>query len=156
MTLVDFYQNLIVEAFYKFEPVWKVDPEYKQGVRWIKRNYPNQEQLQLTDLKDEAPLITYSMVLPESYLHTTIFEEIGNYRSQYKLTLFVLDRKLWLSVTLSTSNLQESIMGFIHQARSQLMNIVDCTIQHQNECITKTEHGKFNSHGEQTKGANSK
>ncbi len=129
MTLIDFYQKMIVEAFHKFEPVWRVDPEYEHGFRWIKRNYPNQEQLQLTELKDKAPLITYSIVLPESYLHTTIFEEIGNYRSQYKLTLVVLDRKLWLSATLSTSLLQESVMGFIHQARSQLMNIVDCTIQ---------------------------
>ena len=78
MTLIDFYQKMIVEAFHKFEPVWRVDPEYEHGFRWIKRNYPNQEQLRLTELKDKAPLITYSIVLPESYLRTTIFEEIGN------------------------------------------------------------------------------
>lgn len=145
MTLIDFYQNLIVDAFHKFEPVWRLDREYKHGIRWIKRNYPNQEQLQLTDLRDETPLITYSILLPESYLQTTIFEEIGNYRSQYKLTLFVLDRKVWLSATLSTSNLQESIMGFIHQARSQLMNIVDSTIQLQNDYVM-AGWDKVNSH----------
>jgi len=145
LTLIDFYQNLIVDAFHKFEPVWRLDREYKHGIRWIKRNYPNQEQLQLTDLRDETPLITYSILLPESYLQTTIFEEIGNYRSQYKLTLFVLDRKVWLSATLSTSNLQESIMGFIHQARSQLMNIVDSTIQLQNDYVM-AGWDKVNSH----------
>ena len=135
MTLIDFYRKLILEAFQKFEPVWKLDREYKQGFRWIKKNYPNQEQLQLADLKNEAPVLIYSIVLPETYLHTTIYEEIKNYRSQYGLTLAILDRKLWLNATISTSNLQESIMGFIHQVRSQLMNIVDCTIQLQNDSL---------------------
>lgn len=129
MTLLEFYRGLIVEAFQKFEPVWKQDGDYAQGYRWYKRNYPNREQLQITDLSGEAPVIMYSIVLPEQYLRTTICQEIKNYRSQYELTLVILGRELWLNAAVSTANLQESIMGFIHQARSQLMNIVDCTIQ---------------------------
>ena len=129
MTLIEFYEGLIVEAFQKFEPVWRRDVSYAQGVRWIKRNYPNREQLQLTDMNREAPVLTYTIVLPEPYMQTTIYEEIKSYRSQYELTLVIIGRELWLNATLSTACLQESVMGFIHQARSQLMNVVDCTIQ---------------------------
>ncbi|MFD0672319.1 hypothetical protein [Cohnella sp. GCM10027633] len=133
MTLIQFYKQLIIEAFQKFEPVWREDRRYEQGVRWIKRNYPNQEQLQITEMKHEPPVLMYSIVLPELYLQTTIYEEIKSYKSQYELTLAILDRKLWLNATVSTANLQDSIMGFIHQARGQLMNIIDCTIQLQED-----------------------
>ncbi|MFC5530373.1 hypothetical protein [Cohnella yongneupensis] len=133
MTLIEFYKNLIVEAFQKFEPVWQEDLKYGLGFRWIKRNYPQKEQFQITDLMSEPPVLMYSIVLPEPYLHTTIYEEIKNYKSQYELTLAILDRKLWLNATISTANLQDSIMGFINQARSQLMNIVDCTIALQDD-----------------------
>lgn len=129
MTLLEFYKGLTVEAFQKFEPVWREDGGYAQGFRWSKRNYPNREQLQITDLVGEEPVIMYSIVLPEPYMRTTICQEIRNYRSQYELTLVILGRELWLNAAVSTAKLQESIMGFIHQARSQLMNIVDCTIQ---------------------------
>lgn len=133
VTLIDFYKLLIHEAFDNFEPVWRLDTEYKQGFRWMKCNYPNQEQLLLTNRQHDTPVLIYSIVLPEPYKRTTIGNEIRRYASDYELSLAHWDGKLWLNATVSTENLHDSIMGFIHQARGQLMNIIDCTIELQEE-----------------------
>lgn len=142
MTLVEFYKQLVLEAFKNFEPVWQIDHTYELGYRWLKCDYPIQEQLQIMELHNEPPVLIYSFLLPESYLQTTIFEEIRRYDSEYALSLAILNNKLWLNASVSTEILHDSIMGFIHQARGQLMNIIDCTIQLQ-ENLSKCPINEF-------------
>jgi hypothetical protein len=40
-----------------------------------------------------------------------------------------MEGNIWLNTSISTDKLQESTMGYIHRARSELMNVIDCVIQ---------------------------
>ncbi|WEK53659.1 MAG: hypothetical protein P0Y55_13885 [Candidatus Cohnella colombiensis] len=128
MNLSHFYRQLFVDAMTKFEPVWEEDLDSLYGFRWTKNNYPNEEQFQITMSQGGDPVLMYSMILSEEYLKTTIYEQLKGFKSSFELSLVIVNKKLWLNVTVSTDYLEDSIMGFISMARSQLMNIIDCLI----------------------------
>jgi hypothetical protein len=129
LKLVQFYRELFLEAVREYEPVWKEEQDVMFGYRWHKNDYPLTEQFQITDAYPSSPVLMYSMVLPESYLQTTIYEEIKGNCSPFDLSIVILNRKLWLNAALHSDHLQSSLMGFLHQARGELMNILDCIIQ---------------------------
>jgi len=129
LKLMEFYRQLFLQAIHVYEPVWEEEPSVQFGYRWHKRNYPLLEQFEIKDTYPSNPILMYSLVLPEAYLETSIYEEIKYYPSRFDLSLFLLDRKLWLNAALPAGNLQDSIMGYINQARSDLMNILDNIIQ---------------------------
>jgi hypothetical protein len=131
--LIEFYKQRFLEAIDVFEPVWEEEETALFGYRWYKRNYPLTEQFQIKEMYPDNPVLTYSLVLPESYLETSIYEEIKRYPSQYDLSIVILNRKLWLNAATPTNKLQDSIMGFLNQARGELMNILDCLITIPNE-----------------------
>lgn len=112
----------------RFEPVWVPDPDFPHGYRWHKRNYPIAECFQIAEQGTEAPAVMCSIILPEHYMDTTLFEEARRYPSRYNLSIAVWNLQLWLMFSVSVEYLQDSIMGFINQARSEAMNIVDLAI----------------------------
>jgi hypothetical protein len=126
--LIQFYRQLFLEAINMYEPVWEEDA-VSFGYRWHKRNYPLREQFQIRDMDPEYPALMYSLILPEAYLETTIYEEIKRYPSKYELSIVILNRQVWLNATLQTDKLQDSLMGFLYQSRGELMNILDCIIR---------------------------
>ncbi|WP_239617832.1 hypothetical protein [Cohnella mopanensis] len=127
MKLIHFYRQLFVEAARAYEPVW--EEEAALGYRWHKRNYPLWEQFQIKDMDPDYPVLIYSLILPEAYLKTTIYEEIKRYPSKYELSIVILNRQIFLNATIQTDKLQDSLMGFLNQARGEFMNILDCIIQ---------------------------
>jgi len=126
--LIQFYRQLFMEATRVYEPVWE-EEAVPFGYRWHKRNYPLKEQFQIRDMEPDYPALMYSLILPESYLGTTIYEEIKRYPSKYELSIVILDRRIWLNATLQSDKLQDSLMGYLNQARGELTNILDCIIQ---------------------------
>jgi hypothetical protein len=130
--LIHFYKRLFDEAVRAYEPVWE-EEAVTYGYLWSKYNYPLQEQFQIKDMEPDYPTLMYSLVLPESYLGTTIYEEIKRYPSKYELSIVILNRQIWLNATLQTDKLQDSLMGFLNQARGELMNILDCLIRRSEE-----------------------
>ncbi|QMV41416.1 hypothetical protein [Cohnella cholangitidis] len=128
MKLIQFYRQLFLEATRVYEPVWE-EEAVVFGYRWHKRNYPLWEQFQIKDMEPDHPVLMYSLILPEAYLETTIYEEIKRYPSKYELSIVILNRQIFLNATLQTDKLQDSMMGFMHQARGELMNILDCIIR---------------------------
>jgi hypothetical protein len=127
--LLEFYRQLFLEAISVYEPVWEEDTSMQFGYRWHKKNYPLKEQFQINDMSPIHPVIIYSLVLPESYLGTTIYEEIKRYPSKFELSIVILNRQLWLNAALRTDKQQDSLMGYLNQARGELMNILDCIIR---------------------------
>jgi len=125
--LIEFYRQLFLEAVRAYEPVWE-EEAVPSGNRWRKSNYPFKEQFRINEMEGEYPLLTYSMVLPESYLETTIYEEIKRYRSRYELSIVLLNRRIWLNAVLRADKLEDSLMGFLNHARGELMNIIDCLV----------------------------
>lgn len=125
MRLSDFYKDLFEEAFCKFEPVWEADAPSPAEYRWSKANYPFREQFQIVHSEDGHPVLLFSFLLPEPYLDSTIFEEVKSYESSYGLSLIVMERTLRLVAKQPAENMRESILGFIHQARSEVMDILD-------------------------------
>jgi hypothetical protein len=128
LKLIEFYRRSFLEAVQIFEPVWKEEEDVLFGYRWSKHNYPLLEQFQITDMHPNHPVLMYTIVFPESYLDTTIYGEVKKYSSEFDLTIVIMNRKLWLNAAISTDKLQDSIMGFMNKARSELMNIMDCVI----------------------------
>ncbi|QTH41212.1 hypothetical protein J4772_27215 [Cohnella sp. LGH] len=128
MKLIEFYRQLFLETSAIFEPVWEGE-DIPFGYRWHKRNYPLPEQFQIRDMNTDHPALMYSLILPETYLGTTIYEEIKRYPSEYELSIVILNRQIWLNATLQTDKLQDSLMGFLHHSRGELMNVLDCIIR---------------------------
>lgn len=129
MRLLQFYRELFEEAVKAYEPVWEEEKGVMFGYRWQKNNYPLLEQFQITDAEPNHPVLMYSLVLSVSYLQTTIYEEVKQYSSPFDLSIIIINRNLWLNAGIQTDNLQSSMMGFLNHARSELMNILDCTIK---------------------------
>ena len=87
------------------------------------------EQFQITDVHPDQPVLMYTIVLPERYLDSTIYEEVKKYSSVFDFSIVIMNRKLWLNAAMSSEKLQDSLMGFMTQARDELMNILDCVMQ---------------------------
>lgn len=132
--LLQFYRQLFLEATSIYEPVWEEDKSIEFAYRWHKSNYTLREQFQINDMSPNHPVIIYSLVLPASYLETTIYEEVKRYPSKYELSIVILNRQIWLNAALRTDRIQDSLMGFLNQARGELMNILDCIICLPDEC----------------------
>lgn len=128
MKLIEFYRELFLEAKMTFEPVWE-ETAVPDGYCWRKRDYPLHEQFQIKANRSGYPTILYSLILPESYLGTTIYEEIKRYPSSSELSLVILNRRIWLNAALPADKLEDSLMGHIHRSRGELMNILDCVVQ---------------------------
>ncbi|WP_372660488.1 hypothetical protein [Cohnella sp.] len=139
MKLVQFYRELFLEAVQEFEPVWKEEENILFGYRWHKNTYPLLEQFQIKEAEPDHPVLMYSLVLPESYLQTTIYEEVRQYSSPFDVSIMIMNRRLWLNAAIQTNKLQSSVMGFMNHARSELTNILECTIKF-------SIHGKFVMH----------
>lgn len=125
MRLSDFYKDLFEEAFCKFEPVWEAEPPSPAEYRWSKTNYPFKEQFQIVHSEDGHSVLLFSFLLPEPYLESAIFEEVKRYESSYGLSLIVMEKTLRLVAKQPADNMRESILGFIHQARGEVMDILD-------------------------------
>ncbi|AZN42202.1 hypothetical protein [Paenibacillus albus] len=128
MKLLEFYKELFEDAASRFEPVWQADLAYSHGFRWTKDNYPIQEQFRITDMGDEPPVIMFSIVLPDMYSETNVFDEVYRYPSHNDMSIVLMSQQIWVNASLCTSKLEQSVLGFIHQARSEIMNIFDCVI----------------------------
>jgi len=125
--LVDFYRQLFLEAVQAYEPVWE-EENVPGGYCWRKFNYPFKEQFRINPFEGTDPTLMYSMVLPEAYLETTIYDEIKRYDSRYELSIVLLNRQIWLNAALRADKLEDSLMGFLNHARGELMNIIDCLV----------------------------
>ncbi|MBB6731079.1 hypothetical protein [Cohnella zeiphila] len=133
MDRMAWYRSLFEEAVCKLEPMWEKDDSCTGGSRWRKRNYPFEEQFQLTRLEREVPLaIMYSFLLPEIYLQASIFEELRRYESGFELSYILMDRMLRLVITLPVDELRGTLLGFIHQARAEFMDILDWIVKRAN------------------------
>lgn len=135
MRLTQFYRELFLEATQLYEPVWKEEQDLLFGYRWYKDNYPLKEHFQITDAGSAGPILMYTLVLPEAYLNTTIYEEVKRYISPIEVSIVISSRKVWLNASLRSDHLQSSLMGFINQARGELSNILDCVIQRTEERV---------------------
>jgi hypothetical protein len=128
MRLLEFYRALFEDATNRFEPVWHMDAGYPWGYRWTKNNYPLPEQFRIFTTGDESPILMFSVVLPNSYAKTNVFDEVYRYPTNNEMTVVIKDREIWVNASLCTSQLEHSVLGFINQARSDMMNIFDCLI----------------------------
>ncbi|SDW54712.1 hypothetical protein [Paenibacillus sp. CF384] len=128
MKLLDFYRDLFDEATSRFEPVWEVDEDYTHGFKWTKENYPIQEQFRITDMGDEPPIVMFSVALPDMYAETNVFDEVYRYPTHNEMSIVIMNRKVWVNASLCTSKMEHSVLGFVHRARSEIMNIFDCAI----------------------------
>lgn len=127
MRLIQFYGQLFFDAVLQYEPVWE-EQAVPDGYCWHKSNYPLREQFRIRDMGSDYPQLMFSMILPDSYLETTIYEDIKRYPSNYELSIVLLNRRIWLNAVLRADKLEDSLLGFMNHARGELMNIIDCLI----------------------------
>ncbi|MFC5404528.1 hypothetical protein [Cohnella soli] len=144
MKLTEFYKQLFLEAINAYEPVWEEEERVPFGYRWRKRNYPLHELFQIKDMHPGQPVLMFTLVLPETYLQTTIYEEIRRYPSAFDMSIVLYNKQLWLNAALQTDKLQDSIMGFLNQARGELMNVLDCLISIPEEAAS-SNHSRIKS-----------
>ncbi|QHW34160.1 hypothetical protein GZH47_27440 [Paenibacillus rhizovicinus] len=132
MNLLDYYRDAFVEATSKFEPVW--EQEFKSGseYQWVKRNYPYTERFQLLEQVDAHPKISFSIELPEQYMNTSLIEEVANSSSRFDLFISSGSsgcKKMFLSAVISVDHLQHTVMGHLHQVRSEILSLLEMTIE---------------------------
>ena len=133
MDRIEWYKSLFEEAVCKVESLWEKDGSCNGGYRWRKRNYPFEEQFQLSRPDREGPLaIMYSFLLPEIYTQAAVFEEVRRYESRFELSYFVMERTLRMVITLPVDELHGTLLGFIHQAREEFMDILDWIVKRTN------------------------
>ncbi|WP_127581607.1 hypothetical protein [Paenibacillus koleovorans] len=132
MNLLFYYRELFAEASKEYEPGWEEDRGFKDGFRWRKKGgRHNTEVFQIEEWHHECPVLRFAYLLPSTYSETTLCEEVDRYKSNYELKMHATPACVVLSAALPVEKLQESMMGFVNRARSELLDILDFTIMKQ-------------------------
>ncbi|KRE98416.1 hypothetical protein ASG89_05250 [Paenibacillus sp. Soil766] len=130
MNLIHYYREQFIELKSQFEPNWEEDPLYKFGYRWnaITKNM-YKEFFLITQMQDEPLCLMYVIELPEKYKKTNISEVVKNVSSSYELSMYYNSEKILLASCISIENLQQTSLGFLNQARGEIIDLVFSAIQ---------------------------
>ncbi|NQX68987.1 hypothetical protein HQN90_22930 [Paenibacillus alba] len=130
MDLKHYYRQQFLELIEQFEHHWEEDLLYQYGFRW--NSYANstyKEIFQITHFRDESLYMIYTIELPESYKKTNMSDVVKNSSSTYELSMYYLSDKILLSACVSIEHLQQTSLGFLNQARGELIDLVFSAIQ---------------------------
>ncbi|MEC0232116.1 hypothetical protein [Paenibacillus alba] len=130
MDLKHYYRQQFLELIEQFEHHWEEDLLYHYGFRW--NSYANstyKEIFQITHFRDESLYMIYTIELPESYKKTNMSDVVKNSSSTYELSMYYLSDKILLSACVSIELLQQTSLGFLNQARGELIDLVFSAIQ---------------------------
>ncbi|QHT62075.1 hypothetical protein GXP70_20230 [Paenibacillus lycopersici] len=128
MNLLEYYRDAFIESTNRFEPVWERDDRSGNPYQWIKRNYPYTERLQLLEQEDAHPKILFSIELPEQYMNTSLIEEVAGSNSRFELSIASGNQKMYLNAAISVDRLQNTVMGHLHQVRSEILSLLEIAI----------------------------
>ncbi|OCT14647.1 hypothetical protein A8709_25020 [Paenibacillus pectinilyticus] len=125
MNLIHYYRQQFLELITQFEQSWEEEPHYKFGFLW--HSYANtsyKEMFHLTQSRQESIYLMYAIELPATYTHSNISDVIKHVASPYELSIYVFPHKLLLTSSISTDNLQQTTLGFVNQARAEIIDLV--------------------------------
>lgn len=130
MNLIHYYREQFLELISQFEPKWEEEPFDKYGFRWNSiANNMFSEFFQITQVYGEPLHLVYGIELPSIYKHTNIDEVVKNVSSAYELSMYVLSDNILLTSGVSVDNLQQTSLGFLNQARGEIIDLVFSAIQ---------------------------
>ena len=73
--------------------------------------------------------LAYAIELPEKYKKTNISEVVNNASSSYELILYLFSDKILLTSCVSIESLQQTTLGYVNQARGEIIDLVFSAIQ---------------------------
>jgi len=127
MDLFQFYRKCFVESAELFEPYWNV-VEAAEGKRvWQKRLPPFTDRF-VIEQAEEGIRFSYGILLDRAYSDTDLWDIVRQYPSRYRLTLSTAESGLLLSAEISDQLLDRSIFGFLYQARSELIDMIEFAV----------------------------
>ncbi|MDR6549204.1 hypothetical protein [Paenibacillus qinlingensis] len=130
MNLIQYYREQFLELVSQFEPNWEEEPFFKFGYRWnAMTSNLYKEFFQISQMKGEHMYLMYAIELPEIYKNTNIVEVVKNVSSSYELSMYMFSNKILLSSCVSIENLQQTTLGFLNQARGEIIDLVFSAIQ---------------------------
>ena len=125
MNLIHYYREQFLELISQFEPNWEEEPFYKFGFRWNSfTTTMHKEFFQMTQIQSEPLYLMYAIELPEKYKNTNISEVVKNVSSSYELSMYFFSDKILLTSCVSIDNLQQTSLGFLNQARGEIIDLV--------------------------------
>ena len=72
--------------------------------------------------------LMYAIQIPEKYKNTNISEVVKNVSYSYELSMYLFSDKILLTSCVSVENLQQTSLGFLNQARGEIIYLVFSTI----------------------------
>lgn len=130
MNLIHYYREQFIELIALFEPTWEEDPFYKYGFRWNAMTTKMfKESFQMSQGEGEPLYLMYALELPEKYKNTNISEVVKKESSSYELSMYYYSEKILLISCVSIENLQQTSLGFLNQARGEIIDLVFSAIQ---------------------------
>ncbi|MGG1554792.1 hypothetical protein [Paenibacillus ferrarius] len=125
MNLIAYYRQQFIELSDQFEPHWKEERDYQFGFRWTSTAHSTyREFFQLTQFPQEPIYLIYAILLPESFKHTNIGDAVKSLSSPYEMSIYYVRDKLLLTACISTEQLQQTSLGFLNQARGEIIDVV--------------------------------
>ncbi|MNR07540.1 hypothetical protein D3C85_1236640 [compost metagenome] len=106
---------------------------YRFGFRWnsFTANL-YKEYFQITQIQDQPLYLLYAIELPERYKNTNISEVFRDVPSTYELSLVFFSDKVLLTSCVPIENLQQTSLGFLNQARGEIIDLVFSAIELRN------------------------
>ncbi|GGA08906.1 hypothetical protein GCM10008018_63170 [Paenibacillus marchantiophytorum] len=133
MNLKHYYRQQFLELITQFEHHWEEDPLYHYGFRWhSETNSSYKEIFQISQFPDETLYMIYTIELPDTYKRTNIHDVVRSASSPYELSMYYFADKILLSACVCIDFLQQTSLGFLNQARGELIDLVFSAIQIQN------------------------
>jgi hypothetical protein len=130
MNLIHYYREQFTELTSQFEQTWEEEPQYRFGFLWHSNaNAAFKEKFQMTQTSEEPLHLMYAIELPESYIKTNICEAIKHVKTTYELSMYVFSHKIMLTTRVSIDQLQMTSLGFINQARAEIIDLLFSSIQ---------------------------
>ncbi|WNR45691.1 hypothetical protein [Paenibacillus roseipurpureus] len=130
MNLIHYYRQQFLELTSQFEQTWEEEPFYKIGFLWYSyANAAYKEIFQLTQTSQDPLYLVYAIELSASYKETSIGDVIKQATSAYELACYVFPDKVMVTASVSTEDLKQTSLGFINQARAEMIDHVFSAIQ---------------------------
>jgi hypothetical protein len=133
MNLIHYYREQFLELISQFEPKWEEEADFSFGYRWNSYSMNlYKEFFQMTQIQGEALYLMYAIELPEKYKNTNISDVVKDVPSSYELSMYYFSEKILLTSCVSIDNLQQTSLGFLNQARGEMIDLVFSAIQLRN------------------------
>jgi hypothetical protein len=136
MELFHFYRKCFAESAELFEPLWREVSLAPGKSEWRKRMSSLNERFEIEQMEQRI-YFAYGIILNDKFASTDIWDILRQYPRSYRCSVIPVANGILLSSEITDQHLDRSIFGFLNQARGELIDMIDFSVNEEHVEINK-------------------